>query len=120
MRPAHKFTLAFACVSFLTITLSGFHAHADIGDHDESVPRTHDHHPILEQGQDHEEEHVDISVFEPGRGFSKVEMLALMIAVPEHLARPPAETCWSKDLPDLAPKLCSRMRQPPRGPPISL
>ena len=39
MQPTRKFILAFACISFLTISLSGFHLHADIGEHEESAPR---------------------------------------------------------------------------------
>ena len=121
MRPTRKYILAFACVSFLTITLSGYHLHADIGAQEESVSHAHDHHQVPTYDQGHEEEHVDISIFEPARGFSKVDTLALVIAVPERVVvQPIVEICWSKDEPSLVPKRFTRMRQPLRGPPISV
>lgn len=121
MRPTRKYILAFACVSFLTITLSGFHLHADTGASEEPVSHAHDHHHVPSHDQDNAEEHVDISIFEPARGFSKVDTVALVIAVPERALAPPiVEICWSKDEPGLVPKRFMRMRQPLRGPPISV
>jgi hypothetical protein len=120
MRPTRKYILAFACVSFLTITLSGFHLHADTGEQEESVSHAHDHHQVPAYDQHHEEEHIDISVFEPATGFSKVETLALVIAVPERVVQAPEKIFWSKDVPNLVPRRFLRMRQPLRGPPISV
>ena len=120
MRPTRKYILAFACVSFLLITLSGFHLLADIGAQEESVSHAHDHHQVPATTQDHEEEHIDISVFEPATGFSKVETLALVITVPERVVQPTVKIFWSKDVPNLVPRRFLRMRQPLRGPPISI
>jgi hypothetical protein len=121
MRPTRNYILAFACVSFLMITLSGFHLHADVGAQEESVSHAHDHHQVPSYEQDHEAEHIDISVFEPARGFSKVDTVALVIAVPERVVAPPiVQICSSKHEPGLVPKRFSRMRQPLRGPPISI
>jgi hypothetical protein len=118
MRPARKIILALAFVSFLTITISGFHLHADVGGHDESASHAHDLHQDVAGNLEHEAEHVDISVFEPARGFSKVEMFAPVTTIPESAATRPVETYWSKYAPSVAPQNYSRLRPPLRAPPI--
>lgn len=119
MRLTRTFVLALAFVSFLTITMSGFHLHADVGGHDESVSHAQDLHQDLASDLDHEAEHVDVSVFEPARGFSKVETFAPVTTVPELAAAKSVETIWSKDAPRMAPLDHSRLRPPLRAPPIS-
>lgn len=116
MRLRSRLILALACVSFLTITLSGFHLHADIAGHDESSSHSHDLHPA--PSHDLDDDHIDISVFEPARGHSKVEVFIPYFAVPELAALPPPENLWSADTPRLAPRRHLRWRPPLRAPPI--
>ena len=68
---------------------------------------------------DHEAEHVDISVFEPARGFSKIEVFVPVIMMPELVAPVVADISWSKDAPTIVPRRYSRLRLPVRAPPIS-
>ena len=79
MRSGSRFIVVLACVSFLTITLSGFHLHVDIGGHDDSVSHTHDLHPT--PAHDLDEDHVDISVYELASGLSKVAIFIPYFAV---------------------------------------
>ena len=116
MRSGSRFIVVLACVSFLTITLSGFHLHADIGGHEESVSHTHDLHPA--PSHDVDGDHVDISVFEPARGFPQVEIFIPYFAVPELAALPPLENLWSADTPNLAPRRHLRWQPPLRAPPL--
>lgn len=120
MRLNRKIILALTVVSFLTITMSGFHLHADVGGHDDITSHEHDLHQATWDDLDHDTEHVDVSVFEPARGFSKVETMAPVVIVPERAAQPAMEICWSKDAPSLAPRDYSRRRPPLRAPPISV
>lgn len=111
MRLTHKYILALAFVSFLTITMSGFHLHADVGEHDEMASHEHDLH--------HETTHVDISVFEPARGFSQVETFAPVLSVPQFAAQQAVEIGSWKDMPTPVPRRYSRLRRPTRAPPVS-
>lgn len=119
MRPNRKFILTFAALSFLTMTLSGLHLHADVGEHDASVSHEHDLHQAFSDDLDHEGEHVDISVFEPARGFSQLETVAPAFVLPELIAQPVIEISWSQDSPRLEPRRYFRLRQPVRAPPVS-
>lgn len=101
------------------ITLSGFHLHAEVGGHDDMVSHAQDLHQDLAQDPDHEAEHVDVSVFEPARGFAQVETYVPCLTVPELAAVPVADICWSRDAPILVPRRYSRLRLPVRAPPIS-
>jgi hypothetical protein len=116
MQSGSRFILALACVSFLAITLSGFHLHADIGGHEETVSHAHDLHPS--PSHDLDGDHVDISIFEPARGFSQVEMFIPYFAVPELAALPPLENLCSADTPSLVPRRHLRWQPPLRAPPL--
>lgn len=104
------------------ITLSGFHLHAEVGGHDEMVSHAQDLHQDLHQDlaqdQGHEAEHVDVSVFEPARGFAQVETYIPWLTVPELAAVPVADICWPRDAPILVSRRYSRLRLPVRAPPI--
>ena len=117
MRSGSRFIFAFACVSFLTITLSGIHLHADVGGHGEFVSHAQDLH--LASFDDFDDDHVDISIFEPATGVSKVETLAPCLGVPELAALPPLVNHWSTDAPNLTPRRHLRWQPPVRAPPLS-
>ena len=119
MRHTGKIILALAFVSFLTITMSGFHLHADVGGHGEAVSHSHDLHQDLASDLDHEAEHVDVSVFEPARGSSKVEVIAPVSSVPELVAARRVRADRAEDPPTIVPKIYSRWRPPLRAPPIA-
>ena len=119
MRPAHNYILALACVSFLTITLSGVHAHADVGRHDVTASHEQDLHQAHSHELDHESEHVDVSLFEPARGFSNVETLAPAPTFSERDAPPIVDICWSKAPPAAVPWHHARLRPSLRAPPVS-
>ena len=116
MRSESRFILALACVSFLAITLSGAHLHADIGGHEESVSHTHDLHsaPL----HDLDDDHVDISVFELAGSLSKVDFFIPYFTMPELAALPPIENLWLADTPSLAPRRHIRWQPPLRAPPL--
>lgn len=118
MRSGSRFILLLACVSFLTMTLSGFHLHVDFGEHDEFVSHAHELHQSLTDDLDDGGDHIDISVFEPARGFSKVEAFVPCIAVPELAALPPLDNHWSTDAPSPAPQRHLRLRPALRAPPL--
>ena len=120
MRLGSKYILALACVSFLSITLSGFHLHVDIGGHDDAASHAHDVHQVVEHGLDHESEHIDISVFELARGVAKVDTALPGISIPEPVAPPAVDNRWSKDAPDIVPRRYLRLRPSLRAPPISI
>lgn len=115
MRSVSKFILALAGVSFLTITLSGFHLHADAVTHDEKAPHEHVHHyaapPELDEG------HIDISVFEPATGFSKGETVALVPVLPEIVQIPRTVCPPSSDAQNPLLQRHVRWRPELRGPP---
>ena len=116
MRPAAKFVLALACVSFLTITLTGFHAHADVHGEHESHGVAHFHVPPPE----FDEDHIDISIFEPATCFSKkAESVALNSALPELTFVSRAETLRSERKLEQPTQRHVRWRPELRGPPIS-
>jgi len=117
MRTASKFILALASVSFLTLTLSGFHLHADAAHHDVQVPHEHVHHYGAPPELD--EDHIDVSVFEPATGFSNGEIVALNSALPE-LASVPRTACPSSVYrQDPSRHRHVRWRPELRGPPLS-
>lgn len=109
------------------ITLSGFHLHAEVGGHDDMVSHAQGLHQDLHQDLaqdlaqdlDHEADHVDVSVFEPARGFAQAETYVPCLTEPELAADPVADICWSRDAPILVPRRYSRLRLPVRAPPIS-
>ena len=111
-----RFILVLACVSFLAITLSGAHLHADTGGHEESVSHTHD----LRSAPSHDldDDHIDISVFELAGGLSKVDFFIPCFAVPELAALPPIENIWLADAPSFAPRRHIRWQPPLRAPPL--
>lgn len=112
--------LALASLSFLTITLSGFHLHAEFGEHHEMEPHEPRLHQAFADDIEHESEHIDVAVFEPGSGFSKVETFAPSFAAPELAAQPVVDILCSKDAPRKIPWRCLRLRPSPRAPPISI
>ncbi len=119
MRPASKFMLALACVSFLTITLSGFHLHAEFDEHDVAESHEQGLHQAFADDLEHESEHFDVAVFEPASGFSKVETFVASFAIPELAAQPVVDILWSKDAPRTVPWRYLRLRPSLRAPPIS-
>lgn len=120
MRPAPRFILALAFVSFLTITLSGFHLHADVGGHDVAESHAHDLHQVIDHDLDHDSEHVDITVSETARGFAQVDSAAPVDMTPEIAAPSVVDVRWSKVTHDIVPRRYSRLRPPLRAPPISV
>ncbi|MDH4056852.1 MAG: hypothetical protein OEV58_15925 [Gammaproteobacteria bacterium] len=119
MRSLPKLILALACVSFLAITLSGFHLHADVDGHDAGSLHADDLHRVVEHDSDHEIDHIDVSIFEPATGFSKVDAIAPVMAAPELFAASHAKVIWSKSASDVVRWHYSRIRPAPRGPPAS-
>lgn len=111
--------LALACLSFLTITLSGFHLHADLIEHDEMESHEQGLHQAFADNVEHESEHVDVAVFEPASGFSKVETFVPSFAILELAAQPVVDILWSKDAPRAVPWRYLRLRPSLRAPPIS-
>ena len=111
--------LALACLSFLTISLSGFHLHAEFSEHHEMESHEQGLHQAFADGVEHESEHVDVAVFEPGSGFSKVETFVASFAIPELAAQPVVDILWSKDAPHAVLWRYLRLRPSPRAPPIS-
>jgi hypothetical protein len=79
MRQVSKIIVALACFSFLTITLSGFHIHADAVSHGESGPHGHVHSYLA--SPDLDDDHVDVCLFEPATEFSKSNVVALFVAL---------------------------------------
>ncbi len=118
MRPVSKFILVLACVSFLTITLSGFHLHADAASHDEKAPHAHVHSYLAPPELD--EDHIDISVCKAATGFSNGENVALSSALPEIAPVPLTESPSSADRQDPPPQRQFRWRPELRGPPSSI
>ncbi len=117
MRSFHKSIHALACVSFLAITLSGFHLHADICSHEESGSHKHELHQVVSHDSVHDTDHFDISVFDPATGFSKIEACPPTITIPMQLAEVLVDTRWSKDAPDIIPRRSFRSRPALRAPP---
>lgn len=118
MRPVSKFVLVLASVSFLTITLSGFHLHADAVTHGEKAPHEHVHQYVASPELD--EDHIDISVFEAATGFSKSETVALISVLPELSLGSPTDSLVSNDRQDPFPHRHFRWRPELRGPPSSV
>ena len=118
MRPVSKFILLLASVSFLTVTLSGAHCHADAATHDEKAPHEHVHSYVAPPELD--EDHIDISVFEPATEFSKVDTVALLFAMVDFVPGPRAFSLFSADRRN--PLLPRHLRWRPllRGPPSSV
>ena len=116
MRPASKLIFVLASVSFLTITLSGSHLHADATSHDEKAPHDHVHSYLAPPELD--EDHVDVSVCEPATGFSKGETVALIAALTEIEPVRRAACPLSTDRQDPLPPHHSRWRPELRGPPF--
>ena len=114
-----KLVFALATISFLTITLSGFHLHADVGGHDASVPHAHDLHLILDHDLHHDAGHVDVSVFEPASGYSKTEVFAPLASIPELAACTIIELRRSFDMPVPVDRPKLRLRPLLRAPPVS-
>jgi len=119
MRPTQNYILALAFVSFLTITLTGFHLHADVGEHEAVESHTHDLHKHATHDLSFESEHEDVSVFEPARGFVQIEAFIPCARAPELAAAPIVDSPWSKDPPIAVPRHCARLRPSLRAPPIS-
>jgi hypothetical protein len=119
MRPTHNYILALAFVSFLTITLTGFHLHADVGEHEAVASHTHDLHQHATHDLSFESDHVDVSVFEPARGFAHVEAFIPSARAPELAATPIVDSALSKYPPIVVPRHYERLRPSLRAPPIS-
>ncbi len=79
MRPVSNIIVVLACFSFLTITLSGFHIHADAVSHDEAGPHGHVHSYLASPELD--DDHIDVCLFEPATEFSKSGVIALFVAL---------------------------------------
>jgi hypothetical protein len=106
-------------MSFLTIVLSGFHLHADVGGHDATVSHAQDLHQVVDLEHELDNDHVDISVFEPARGFAQVDTVFPAATGPELLVSPAVDVRWSKDAPDIISWRYSRLRPALRAPPVS-
>ena len=118
MRPASKFILVLASVSFLTITLSGFHLHADAATHDEKAPHGHVHSYVAPPELD--EDHIDICLFEPATEFSKAEVVALFFALSNFEPVLRTDSPSSADRQDPSPQRHFRWRPELRAPPSSI
>ena len=118
MRPLSKFVLVFASISFLAITLSGFHLHADASTHDEKAPHEHVHHYGAPPELD--EDHIDISVFEPATGFCKCEAVAVVSTLLEFTPVSRSTSPLSANRHDSRPQRQFRWRPELRGPPFSI
>ena len=115
MRLVSKLILATACVSFLTITLSGFHLYADAVTHTQEAPHGHVHSyaasPELDDG------HIDIPVFESAADCSDGETVALLPGLielepgPQAGTLPPASR--HSPLPPRHPRWRPELRAPP-------
>lgn len=117
MQAVARFMFVLASVSFLAITLSGFHLHVDAFTHDEKAPHEHVHHYAAPPELD--EDHIDISVFEPATGSSKAETVALISTQPEPAPVPRADSPLSADRQNPLPQRHCRWRPELRGPPSS-
>ncbi|MDH5620531.1 MAG: hypothetical protein OEY74_00470 [Gammaproteobacteria bacterium] len=114
-----EYILALGCASFLAITLTGFHRHADVDGHDAGASHAHDLHHVVEHDSDHEIDHIDISIFEAATGFSKFDAIGPVMTGPELFAATRAKIIWSKSASDVVRRHYSRTRPAPRGPPAS-
>ncbi len=117
MRHLSKLVYAVGCVSFLAITLSGFHLHADDGGHGDAVSHTHDLHQVLNHDLDQHGRHIDLQVFEPATGFSKVELFVPSWPILRLATQAAAETHWPDDPPVAASCRDFRLRPFLRAPP---
>lgn len=120
MRSLPKFILALACVSFLAITITGFHLHADVDGHYVGTSHAHELHLVAEHDSVHENDHIDVSIFEPATGFSKVESIAPVMAAPDLFAASRAEIIWRENASDVVQRNYFRTQPSPRGPPASI
>ena len=120
MRHFSKSIFAFGCLSFLMITLSGFHLHADDGGHGDAVSHTHDVHQVFDHDLDQHETHIDLQVFEPATGFSKFETFVASSPIPELATQATAEMRWPDDPPVAVSYRDFRLRPFLRGPPTSV
>lgn len=111
--------MAFACVSFLTVSLSGFHLHADIGSHEELSSHVHGSHHAASHDIDHVTDHVDIAVFEAASSFSKAETCAPCATTFDLALMPEFEGSWPSEPPDQVLRFDLRLRPALRAPPIS-
>ncbi len=97
MQRLSKVVFSLGCLSFLTITLSGFHLHADDGGHGDAVSHTHDVHQVIDHDLDQHGKHIDLQIFEPATGFSKFELFVASWPTLK-LASPVIEKiCWPDD-----------------------
>lgn len=120
MRRLSKFVFAFGCLSFLTITLSGFHLHADDGGHGDAAPHTHDVHQAIDHDLDQHGKHVDLQVFEPATGFSKFELFVASWPIPELAIQATEDMRWPDDPPVAVSYRDFRLRPFLRAPPASV
>ena len=97
MRRVSKWVFAFGCLSFLTVTLSGFHLHADDGGHGDVVAHTHDVHQVIDHDLEQHEKHIDLQVFEPATSFSKVQLFVPSWSILPLATRATTETLWPDD-----------------------
>ncbi len=125
MRYLPNYILSFAVVSFLTITLSGFHLHADFGDHAAEVEHGHELHAVDSFGDiSHDVEnigdHVDVNVFEAASSFSK---LPVFISADVHSPQVSASEVivrWSIESPQIILHRRLQLRPHLRAPPIPI
>ncbi len=115
MKPVSKLILVLAGVSFLAITLSGFHLHADAPGHGEMASHQHVHSYVGPPELD--EDHIDICVFDAATGFSKGEVVALVPGLIDFEPAPPPAGPSSINDDDPLPRHNSRWRPELRGPP---
>ncbi len=117
MRPVSKFIFVLVSVSLLSITLSGVHCHADAATHDEKAPHEHVH--SYGASPELDEDHIDLSIFEPGTEFSKGDAVALIYALTSVEPVPQTDIPPSADRQDPLPSRHLRWRPLLRGPPSS-
>jgi len=115
MKPLSKMVLMLAGVSFLAVTLSGFHVHADAADHGETAPHAHVHSYF--GPADLDEDHIDVSVFDPAVEFSDGGLVVLPPSLFELEPAPSPGSGSSADRHDFSPQRHFRWRPELRGPP---
>ena len=118
MRAVSKMILVLAGVSFLSITLSGFHLHADAATHDEKAPHQHVH--SYAGSPELDEDHIDVCLFEPATEYSKGEVVAFFYTLTRFKPDTQTDNPSPADRQDPLPTRHLRWRPLLRGPPYSV
>jgi hypothetical protein len=108
---------AVACLSFLAIQLSGSHLHVENGTH--GAAESHDVHlqSAFAHDEDHNEAHVDVSIFDIAATLSKVDSIITAGAMPALVATSTISFIGLNSSSSLVNLLDYRWRPPPRAPP---